>query len=471
MLTCFIPVKAILQGEENYYNYIETRRNDIIAEYNADNAAVYIMKAVEGKKLDKINALGELISLYNQYGKSINIVCAMSTLMDDPYFSQNISDEQSEIIREILSTPTYNKTYISGNFEIRYNSTSNSTPVYIISLMNALTTIETSFITDLSLNRPQSSILTHRYHFYVTSDYDSNSNPAATFFGFTSGFRTSYSVFYGIQDADLNSSLTTYEKGTAAHEYMHAINHNYFNLLYLDSWFKESWANWAALIKYGISTIPDYAVNAYLSNTNYPLTSNNFIDNYGKVLLPMFIRQNYGGDSTVAEVIKKLPISGDAITAIGNALPGDSVTLNSIFADFMRYNYSPKYFYTTHSNGWNDRPLISGNYSSSYSSFTASNQYLDTLSAKYYEFDIPSVGIYRYNIIVNAGTSTITGKLMLSYDSGYATNTSLGSGTYLEENINISSSAYSKGCIMIVNTDSLNATGNITITVTRTRIH
>ncbi len=454
-----IPVNA-LKSQEETVCYGQVNENN----YSVDDQIVNLIDAVQKGKKNKTDTLLILLDLYNIYGKSSKLVSAISLLIDDCDVQESISSEQSEIISEILSTPSYNKTYILGNFEIRYNSNSNSLPVYINSLMNVLNSVDYDFVTNHSLSRPQSNVFTHRYHFYVTSDYLPYA--AVTYNEITLGLRTSYSVIYDIQNSDLDSNLSTYEKGVVAHEYMHAINHKYLPALQIGNWFNEGWANWAALHTYGISTVNDSDVNGYLDRTFYSFISDN--DNYGKVLLPLYIEQVYGIDYVI-ECVKKLGVSGDAITAIGNALPGTN-TLQSIFTSFMRYNYAPKHFYTTNSSGWHDKPYISATYGSSTSSFTINYVTLDTYSARYYEFLVPSGGVYRYTITVNAGTSNIAGKLMLTDGTGYISNDNLGSGTYLSYTINVAGSVYNRGCIMIVNNDVLNATGNITISVSRTKI-
>ena len=433
-----------------------------------DSIISNVLRAVESNKIDAYAALKRLLDIYEQLGESTELIKAVSELRTRTDVYNKLTNEEIETVRAITAAPSYNQYYISGNFEIRYTASSSSpVPTFVLSLASALNQAESSLITGLSLSRPESNIYTHRYHFYVTSassDYGAYTIPEIN----VNGERTAYSVFPNISSTLMGSTLSTYKQGTAAHEYMHAIIHKYRNSGDLGKWFKEAWCNWAGVRLVGLGATNAISVNDYLSHINYCLTFDN--DAYGKFLLPLYISQNHGGDTTVAEVVKKLPFCSNIIAAIDDALPGTN-TFASIFANYMRYNYAPKEFYTIYSNSWSDKPYISETYGSNFSiSFT---KFINPLAADYREFGIGAGGVYRYTITVDGCSSGLVGRLMLTGTTGIITNTNIGTETSPNSiktiSLNVHESLYDYGCLMFVNRN-VNTAVEISVTTSKTLI-
>ena len=432
-----------------------------------DSIISNVLRAVESNKIDAYAALKRLLDIYEQLGESTELIKAVSELRTRTDVYNKLTNEEIETVRAITAAPSYNQYYISGNFEIRYTASSSSpVPTFVLSLASALNQAESSLITGLSLSRPESNIYTHRYHFYVTSassDYEAYTIPEIN----VNGERTAYSVFPNISSTLMGSTLSTYKQGTAAHEYMHAIIHKYRNSGDLGKWFKEAWCNWAGVRLVGLGATNASSVNNYLSHTDYCLTFDN--DAYGKFLLPLYISQNHGGDATVAEVVKKLSDYNNIITAIDNALPGTN-TFASIFANYMRYNYAPKEFYTTHSNSWSDKPKISETYGSNFS-ISISNLSINPLAADYRDFGVGSGGVYKYTICVDGCSSGLVGRLILTRTTGGFTNYNLGTetvqNTHRTYEINIHESDFESGCLMFVNRN-VNAAVEISVATSKT---
>lgn len=354
----------------------------------------------------------------------------------------------------------YNKRF--GHFLICYNYSSDITPQFITSLAVALQAADTSLVGGLALNRPISNEQgTQEYHVFVL-DYKVIEEYTAYCYSkvSSSGVRTSFIVFQDIKD--LTKEATHSQKGTAAHEYMHAITHTYRNNGELPLWFEESWANWAAVRVQGIASRNVNSVNEYLSNTYVGFKADE--NEYGKFLLPLFIGQNYGGDTTVADVVKNLATTADVDLAISNALPS-GVTFQSIFPSFMGYNYSPKYFYSTHDDGWSRRPFISASYPMTGYPNNAYGGNIDSYAAHYREFTVPLTAPYHLDITIRLlnNNGSLSGKLHMNGSGEMATEWNFSAGSSLVTYSTTIGISYVKGGMSITNTGSSPTGYHITI--------
>lgn len=429
------------------------------------NSAIQYVESIEEllrkDRTSKVDALNSCLDSFFTYGRSQELIEQVLALKEDTLFYETLSSEQKAVMEEILSVPSYNKSYRSGYFVIYYTSSSNTVPVFITSLMSAIQAADTSLVGGLDFQRPRSNEQgAAEYHIYVSKEKYAGSAYCMAF-GDNSGVRTSYIVFPNI--TDLSVKLDLFQQGIVAHEYMHAINHTYRATGELPSWFKEAWSNWAAVRVQGIASCSALSVNDYLSNTYKSFTTDE--DKYGKFLLPLYIRQNYGGDTTVANVIKNLATTGNVFTAMENALPS-GVTFESIFSGFMGYNYAPKYFYTTHSNSWSSRPFISADYPLNGYPNNAYGGTINPFAAHYREFDVPAEERYNLDITIRLldNYGSLSGKLHMNSSSGVVTNWSFTAGSSLVTYSTSIGVSYIKGGISIVNTDSSDQTSyHITI--------
>lgn len=386
-------------------------------------------------------------------------------------FSINSTIQHVESIEELLredrtselDTPPYNKSYRSGYFVIYYTSSSDTVPVFITSLMSAIQAADTSLIGGLGFQRPRSNEQgAAEYNIYVLTD--GYGEPAfCRSFRNNSGVRTSYIVFPGITDLSVEPSQG--QQGAVAHEYMHAITHTYRANGELPSWFKEAWSNWAAVRVQGIDSLNVFSINKYFNNTYKSFTTDN--DIYGKFLLPLYIGQNYGGDTTVANVIKNLAVTGSVFTAMENALPS-GVTFKSVFPDFMGYNYAPKYFYTTHSDSWSSRPFISADYPLNGYPNNAYGGTISPFATHYREFAVPAEERYHLDITIRLldNYGSLSGRLHMNSSSGVVTNWNFTAGSSFVTYSTTIGVSYIKGGISITNTDSSDQT-SYHITVAR----
>lgn len=428
----------------------------------------------EGERINADYRLYEKGSLISGGTKTVYMEASAGDITENCEYTAPFStnstmqyvENTEELLREDrvseLDIPSYNKSYRSGYFVIYYTSYSNTVPVFITSLMSAIQAADTSLIGGLGFQRPRSNEQgAAEYHIYVSEENAKVSYCVSQ--GNSSSVRTSCIVFLGIKD--LSVELDRRQQGTAAHEYMHAITHTYRANGELPSWFKEAWSDWAAVRVQGIDWRNVSSVNEYLSNTYKSFTTDNNI--YGKFLLPLYIGQNYGGDTTVANVIKNLAVTGSVFTAMENALPS-GVTFKSVFPDFMGYNYAPKYFYTTHSDSWSSRPFISADYPLNGYPNNAYGGTISPFATHYREFAVPAEERYHLDITIRLldNYGSLSGRLHMNSSSGVVTNWNFTAGSSFVTYSTTIGVSYIKGGISITNTDSSDQT-SYHITVAR----
>lgn len=442
----------VLSGKVYIGDFVESYSYEV--EYSDEQKMSLVETALSKNSISKTDALTFYVDYFEKHGRSPELYEKVSSLKSDSTWFETLPSAQQSDVNVILSAPSYNKEYEVGNFIIRYNSSSSTVPTYITSVMTALQSSDTSLVTGLSLNRPKSNWLgTAKYHIYVTNEsskYAAYTQPETNL-----GIRTSYIVIPNI--SDLTVSLDDFMQGTVAHEYLHAIMHGYRSSGELPKWFKEAWADWAAVRVFGIEATDIGRVNDYLNNTYKSLTSNDIT--YGKFLYPLYIRQVHGGDTTVANVVKNLSSTADVQTAITNALPG-SYTFDSIFPEYMRFNYAPKTFYSMSLPGWNDRPFLSSDYPLNGYPNNAGVWNLAPYAAHYREFAVPG-STFHLDITINLTESspTFSGKLLVNSSSGGITNIDFNvSGTLVTYSVYISEFCV-KGGMMLVDSGNDAVTG------------
>ena len=431
--------------------------------YSFEQRLDFIAEGLYNGNITKSEALQAYIDIYNEHGDDPEIYAGVSLLKNDQNFYNSLSEARQRTINEILDEPPYNRTYTSGRFEIRYTSDSSTIPLFIRSIMDALQAADSSLCSGLSLSQPRSnSTGTPKYYLYVLSSSTGTGGcycETNIFVGRISSIR-----IYGI--TNLDNSSTAFQNGIVSHEYMHAIVHDYRNNNDLPKWFKESWSEWAITRVNGLDgyTCPATNVNAYLSSSYKSFVSDNNV--YGKLLYPLFIQQNYGGDTTIADVVENLIFTSNVYTAINNALSGSN-TFDYIFPKFMRFVYKPKSLFSSYLDNWNDTAYLSADYGINNYPNNASGGSLNPYAAHYREFAVPTTTPYHLDITVNLSSnySTFYGKLLMSYSGGVTDWNFTSSGSLVTYSTNIGVT-YSKGCVMFVSTNSPSTT-SYTITIAR----
>ncbi len=361
-------------------------------------------------------------------------------------------------VTDSLGPDDFTKHKSFGHFIIYYNSSSDTTPLFISSLASALQEADTSLVNGLSLNRPRTNSQgTLRYEVYVTDMVYGTGSPAVCSLNVENGTRVSNITFYGI--TNLNNALTLKQQGTAAHEYMHAIIHTYSGNV--PSWFHEGWAHWSKVRVTGIDSLQDTSVDDYLSITYKSFFGEEHC--YGKMLMPLYIEQNYGV-TAVANSIKNLANTTSATSAISNALPS-GVTFQSIFPNFMGYNYAPNYFYDTYLDSWSDHPYITWNYPLNGYPNDAYGGNINSYAAHYREFDVPTSGSYNLDITIRITDNpmSLSGRIHMTSNTGVVTNWSLSSGYTLVTYSTTIGVPYNQGAISITNTSNNQTSYHITI--------
>jgi len=440
----------------NAYNQEGTRIN---VEYTLSEKSSL---SLESEKIVCMEArVGDIITTYEDVipisrGNGLEIQCVEC--------GEEVLSQESDMVKGISTIPNGLDDYAEfGFFRIHYNASTKADTTFITSLGAAFQAAETSLVGGLSFNRPTGYNEDTKYDIYVTADSNpqDSTNSATCWRTVTEdGVRKSWIVFYKINDLSVEPTL--FQKGTAAHEYMHAITHTYRNNGELPLWFKEAWANWAAVRVQGIASRNVNSVNEYLSNTYVGFRADE--NEYGKFLLPLYIGQNYGGDATVANVVKNLATTADVDFAISNALPS-GVTFQSIFPSFMGYNYSPKYFYSTHADGWSRRPFISASYPMNGYPNNAYGGNINSYAAHYREFTVPLTAPYHLDITIRLlnNNGSLSGKLHMNGSGEMATGWNFSTGSSLVTYSTTIGISYVKGGMSITNTGSSPTSYHITI--------
>lgn len=424
-------------------------------DYSPDEQLAHLKEEVIAGVKTKSEALQEFDDICKKLEKSTKKYECITWLIDYKMFFDSLPGSQQRENDRYTLPPTSNKTFSSGRFEIRYYSTSNTIPTFIYTIMLALQDADTNLCGGLSLSQPRSNESgTAKYYLYVTSD--TAPGDAVTVSEVKSGVNVSYTVLFGIND--LSVSATDLQKGTVAHEYMHAIMHTYRDNTTLPKWFKESWSEWARVRVKGLSTSTCEVghVNGYLNYSYKSLSSND--DAYGKLLYPLFIKQNHGGDTTVANAVKNLASTSNVYTAIGNALPGTN-TFYSIFPAYMRCVYKPKKLFNPYLSTWNDTAHLSADYGLNSYPTNLSCGSINPIAAHYWEFAVPSAP-YHLDITASliSNYTTFSGKVLMTGASGTITDWSFTPSSSLvtySTNIGVS---YVKGCVMFASTNTSSST-------------
>ena len=415
---------------------------------NLENEKIVCMEACVGEITTTFEFVTPIINM-----KTIEI--------QDLECEESLEQERSSETQD-FKPEDFNQNKRFGHFLICYNSSSNVTPPFITSLASALQEADTSLVGNLALNRPTSNVEgTQEYHVFVI-DYVELIDASAYCKPYIdgSGNRTSFIVVQDI--TDLSTELTLLQKGMAAHEYMHAITHTYRNIADLPNWFAEAWADWAAVRVQGINSRGVDNVNLFLNNSYKAFKTDEY--KYGKFLLPLFIGQNYGGDITVANVIKNLATTNNVEVAISNALPTGK-TFQSIFPDFMGYNYSPRYFYSTYAEGWSRRPFISESYSINGYPNDAYGGNINSYATHYREFSVPLTAPYHIDITIRLlnNNGSLSGKLHMNGSGNMATSWGFSTESSLVTYSTTIGISYIKGGMSITNTGSSPTSYHITI--------
>lgn len=163
--------------------------------------------------------------------------------------------------------------------------------------------------------------------------------------------------------ADFSPSDTNYAQ-TIAHEFFHAITSRYTreNNVSVSTWFKESLASWAGLEFVNRSdSLTDHFVKKFLADTSLSYHTASGYQCYGALLLPLTIRQSYGGFESIRQILIATSKLGGKrnieYTAISNGLKATNANYSrsKAFVRCMVNNMFTGRFYSIDgSEGWAD---------------------------------------------------------------------------------------------------------------------
>jgi len=265
------------------------------------------------------------------------------------------------------------------------------------------------------------------------------------------GFLPNYIEFY-IDPSRINSAtgVDDQAKAVAAHEYNHAILHNYRNLWSMPGWVGDAFASWSSYRQYGTAGSDDSAsFNSFLSSPNSSLPLQN---HYGASLFPLYMQLYKGGDTTIKMIfscLKAYPASDiyQVITMVTSSgiLSGG---FKGTFADFWVANYVPKTTYAPYATG----PMVSSPggitaYSSPSFAYGVSD-----LACRYISFSVTPSSTINVTLSVFGGTpSDLRNFVVLGLSNGALLCADLTSYIGTMVSVIIPAGIYTSGSIASVN--------------------
>lgn len=434
-----------------------------------------VVSAVETEQISRENAIDMLTSklehmIQSSQEKDINEDCELLIKTIKSYLEEEGINSKSKVasgnslVRSTVNRPTYTHdtiypaNYIASGIAIHYNNSNGytTTPQYVLDAYNALLTAKNAFCGQMGFRAP---VLVEMYL-------------SATGTGQTTYIADDGSAFIELRGvSNLTATMNASKRASVTHEFFHCIQHEYKNLDYTPKWYVEAFAEWGKYMVHGSSALDADRVNDFLEKTYLPVdnlgaSSGNYRE-YGRVLLPAFLTQYFGGYTKVRGILEYLSAhspeeSGanflyDAITSV---VQSSGYDFYSFFVEWAAANYTPKAKYYIASSEWNDAPFISnvhqpGSYTSHSGRCT-----LNYLAAHYQEFVLPESGSYTIDFTLspystNVQMNGLAGRLILKYRN---------TGNSISYNMNENSSAsfytfslhsntndYSRACIMPVN--------------------
>ena len=417
---------------------------------------------------------GMRITPFNKNGNVLNVHYFIldETIYVDNRLTNNeqIYNEMQEEITAFSNIP-WNRQYPvnptnDDYFVIRYTGTSSQG--WVRHMMAALNYVKSILINldHIGFELPRTETLPNgnpRYYIYVVEPglFRAMMRPL-------SGGR-SYMRFNGISSgyALINDRI----RAGIAHEFMHSIMHNIRDEAELDYWFQEGLAEWASVRIWGAHTSETASyVNAFLATTNLPFNTYLPPPNTGilrarasgTLLLQLYIWQNYGGDATIARIVRNTMWTTNSFAAITHGLPG-TYTFNSIFPGFGQANYTPNlsYIHADSWGRWDDAPVIAYHFPFG---MMPNNHWFNVnrLSHTYVNFAVPTMEgpNYRLDITINVGADfpgDVCARLMMTSDRTGVVHhfpMDMESGTLITRSFISTPGRYSLGAVMVTNTNT-----------------
>ncbi|MCL2707094.1 MAG: hypothetical protein FWE97_02885, partial [Dehalococcoidia bacterium] len=280
---------------------------------------------------------------------------------------------------------------------------------------------------------------------------------------------TSQITFYNIPASTLGNNISPMLQTVIAHEYMHAIMNTYQFIGNTPHWYNEAFASWAMIRQYGTTGSQELAghVNNFLNSTGLPLSSFSQTwrnsEAYGAVLIPLYIHQYYGGDSTIKGILTRSASSTNVYTNITNALPG-SVTFADAFGWSWAGSYAPRYTYTNSITAWNAKPNIYNYYNYMNKFAYGDGPYVvDALSSHFLEFSIVGSTV-NITVELDYASSNLKCYFSLRTSAGVINTVDMTGSPSRFYTLVKSSSGYFEGCVIPVNA-ALSGTTSYELTV------
>ena len=444
-----------------------------------------VTSAVEANRISREKAVDMLTS-------KLEIV-ALNTSLDDvnrdencneliktieSYLKEEGGDSKSKVVvgnnlvRSTVNPPTYAydtvypANYAASGIAVHYNNSNGytSTPQYVLDAYNALLTAKNALCGQMGFRAPA-----------LVELYLSETGTL----GQTAYITDDGSTFIELRGVtNLTGNMEERTRASLTHEFFHCIQHEYKYLDYIPKWYVEASAEWAKYMVHGKSALEPSRVNQFLAKTylsvdNLGASSGNYRE-YGRVLLPAFLTQYFGGYTKVRGVLEYLSThspqsSNPALLydAISSVVQSSGHDFYSFFVEWAAANYTPKTKYSIALSGWNDTPFISNVHQpGSYTSHSGRCG-LNYLAAHYQEFVLPESGSYTVDFtLCPYSTSTplsgLSGQLLLKYkntDNSISYNMNMNSSaSFYTFSLQSNTNSYSRACIMPVN---INTSGTL----------
>ncbi|MBE6734993.1 MAG: hypothetical protein E7563_06615 [Ruminococcaceae bacterium] len=415
---------------EHIYDKTVSVDNDGVYKFSSNSSCVYIEVVKDSiqqgycvnkpsKVLNENNTVAnfliskENLTLMNSLSNEINLSTNNNTNMvsDCPECgscSQQVNNydiQLANLNRAASTNPNYVPNYINdgeytnGFFTIHYES-----DLYSDSIINAiyyqLSFSKASLCSTYMFETPILKEGDSTYHVYL--------NPNLGYAGVTPRYyNDSNNASYIVLDIPTTSTtLSTTYKSIITHEFMHAVQYEYYDtydpILYV---YNEATARLAQLIIEPANYIAD-SVNLFLETPEYFLFDNSNNRGSGGVLFPLYIKENYGGFTTIKNIYESYHECLNLFTAMDSVLSSYGASFDDAYLEFREACYDIRNNYNQYQSNWSNSPAKTI-LTEDYVLYT-----MPKLSARYFEAVASESGDY-YTFTFSTANNTSTSILDL----------------------------------------------------------
>lgn len=384
--------KTIYEESKVYYN---CSINDTVlqgasdvSEMNDIEKTNFLYKNGQITRKRKIKNYIEIIDKYKN-GETEQILCCeeiTSILTELQTYALFTTDEtlQEEIQLLASSFPTYTteQTVTDGIFTLHYEENAMTEDV-IETCFDILNDTLFLFYNNFNFNAPNFENNKNTLQIYFIVD-DTRVGTAYTQAVANSDYEwASYIVIY------IPTDLSNMCYGTLTHELTHSIQFAYYNENSCTNWnteftaFNEAVANSTTITLLDENGLEN-SVNTFLESPELSLFDNTGIREYGLMLYPLYLQQEYSGTlpycfSPIRKVYDNFANGEDVELALVNALSDYDISLANSYIDFMTKLYDVSNYYNLIEDDWNTTTARS-NYCKNNIEYT-----LPYLSTRYFE--------------------------------------------------------------------------------------